>query len=208
MSLSQLARAQQLIACAVQLIARAVRGVLSTNREPWTNHSRPTARDGCAAPRGRRAPSVRPFASSAMSSCACPAAAVSTTPTCCWRAFLSPRRACRPPALRGPLRLRARASRAHASAQGGETPCTPSATRAGMQCNVLPLPEQQTQMALWSMASAPLLLSADLTGVPADSMAILTNPEVGALDRHTIIRFPIGACAGPRGRACIRPTAA
>jgi len=100
----------------------------------------------------------------------------------------------------------------------GETPCTPNATHAGMkvpsqflrfvpaivptdlhaadlaltwrvQCNVLPLPEQQTQMALWSMASAPLLLSADLTNVPNDSMTILTNPEVLAINQDAAVRM-------------------
>jgi hypothetical protein len=45
----------------------------------------------------------------------------------------------------------------------GETPCSSAATKAGMMCSVLPLEEQKTQMAIWSMMSAPLLLSADLS---------------------------------------------
>ena len=45
----------------------------------------------------------------------------------------------------------------------GEPPCSAEATRAGMKCNVLPIEEQKTQLAIWAMANAPLQLSADLT---------------------------------------------
>ena len=72
----------------------------------------------------------------------------------------------------------------------GETPCTPAAKKAGMQCSVLPIEEQKTQMAIWSMASAPLLLSADLTAVPNESMAILTNKEVLRINQDALGRMP------------------
>lgn len=73
----------------------------------------------------------------------------------------------------------------------GETPCSEAATKAGMQCSVLPLEEQKTQMAIWSMASAPLLLSADLTNVSNASMAILTNPDVLRIDQDALGRMPL-----------------
>lgn len=71
----------------------------------------------------------------------------------------------------------------------GETPCTPAATKAGMQCSVLPLAEQRSQLAVWAMASAPLLLSADLTAVPNESMAILTNRDVLAINQDPLGRM-------------------
>jgi len=58
-----------------------------------------------------------------------------------------------------------------------------------MHCSVLPFVEQQTQMAVWSMASAPLLLSADLTQIPADSLDILTNPEALAIDQDAMAQM-------------------
>ena len=72
----------------------------------------------------------------------------------------------------------------------GETPCSAAATAAGMKCSVLPLAEQQTQMAIWSMASAPLLLSADLTNIPNESMAILTNPIALKINQDPQGRMP------------------
>ena len=81
----------------------------------------------------------------------------------------------------------------------GETPCTPAATKAGMQCSVLPFVEQQTQMAVWSMVSAPLLLSADLTQIPADSLNILTNPEALAIDQDAMARMAFRFYSGPDG---------
>ena len=63
-------------------------------------------------------------------------------------------------------------------------------TGAGMKCNVLPIEEQKTQLAIWAMASAPLLLSADLTSIPNASMAILTNREILAINQDALGRMP------------------
>ena len=71
----------------------------------------------------------------------------------------------------------------------GETPCSAAATKAGMKCSVLPLVEQETQMAIWSMVSAPLLLSADLTSIPNNSMALLTNQEALAINQDSLGRM-------------------
>ena len=83
----------------------------------------------------------------------------------------------------------------------GETPCSPAATKAGMQCSVLPIEEQQTQMAIWAMASAPLLLSADLTNIPNSSMAILTNPLALKVNQDVQGRMPFRFISngGPHG---------
>ena len=43
--------------------------------------------------------------------------------------------------------------------------------------------ENRTQMSLWCLLAAPLLQSADLTKVPPESLAIMTNPEVIAVDQ-------------------------
>ena len=61
---------------------------------------------------------------------------------------------------------------------------------AGMKCNVLPIEEQKTQLAIWAMASAPLLLSADLTSIPNASMAILTNREILSINQDALGRMP------------------
>lgn len=83
----------------------------------------------------------------------------------------------------------------------GETPCSPDATKAGMHCSVLPIEEQQTQMAIWAMASAPLLLSADLTNIPNSSMEILTNPLALEINQDPQGRMPFRFISngGPSG---------
>jgi hypothetical protein len=72
----------------------------------------------------------------------------------------------------------------------GETPCSAAATAAGMKCDVLPLAEQQTQLAIWALASAPLQLSADLTAIPPESLALLTNRGVLAINQDALGRMP------------------
>ena len=74
----------------------------------------------------------------------------------------------------------------------GSTPCSDAARKSGMSCSVLTHDEEQTQMALWSMASAPLQMSNDLRAVPAASRAILLNREVIAVQ------------SDPLGRMCFR----
>lgn len=48
---------------------------------------------------------------------------------------------------------------------------------------------EQTQMALWAMASAPLQMSNDLWAVPAASHAILLNREVIAVQSDALGRM-------------------
>lgn len=46
--------------------------------------------------------------------------------------------------------------------------------------------EYQTHMSLWSLLAAPLLAGNDLRSVPPDILAILTNPEVLAVDQDPL----------------------
>merc|ERR1712100_831779 len=50
--------------------------------------------------------------------------------------------------------------------------------------------EEQTQMALWAMVSAPLMMSNDLACLPAESKAILQNREVLAVNQDVLGRMP------------------
>lgn len=48
------------------------------------------------------------------------------------------------------------------------------------------LTEYRTQMTLWSMLSAPLILSCDVSRLSRDEMAVLTNPHVIAIDQDAL----------------------
>lgn len=50
----------------------------------------------------------------------------------------------------------------------------------------LNLDEQRTQMSLWCLLAAPLISSSDLTRLTPDELAILTNPEVIAVDQDPL----------------------
>jgi alpha-galactosidase len=50
----------------------------------------------------------------------------------------------------------------------------------------LTIPERQSMMALWSLASAPLILGTDLTRLNAADLALLTNRAVIAVDQDGI----------------------
>jgi alpha-galactosidase len=43
--------------------------------------------------------------------------------------------------------------------------------------------QERAQVSLWAMMAAPLLIDADLTAIPAESAATLTDPEVIAVDQ-------------------------
>lgn len=43
--------------------------------------------------------------------------------------------------------------------------------------------EERTQMAIWSIVAAPLIMGNDLRNVSADAKAILLNPEAIAIDQ-------------------------
>merc|ERR1712059_47437 len=74
----------------------------------------------------------------------------------------------------------------------GNTPCSAQAKKDGMHCGQLTHDEEQTQMAIWAMASAPLFMSNDLTAMSSSSKAILLNREVLAISQD------------PLGRMCFR----
>lgn len=46
--------------------------------------------------------------------------------------------------------------------------------------------EQRTVMTLWSMARSPLILGANLTKLDTFTTSLLTNPEVIAIDQHSV----------------------
>ncbi|HEY3611910.1 MAG TPA: alpha-galactosidase, partial [Pseudonocardiaceae bacterium] len=48
----------------------------------------------------------------------------------------------------------------------------------------LTVDERQTQLTLWAMANAPLVLGVDLTHLDATDLGLLTNDEVLAVDQH------------------------
>lgn len=50
----------------------------------------------------------------------------------------------------------------------------------------LDLDEQRTQMSLWCLLAAPLISSSDLTNLMPDELAILTDPEVIAVDQDPL----------------------
>ena len=50
----------------------------------------------------------------------------------------------------------------------------------------LTIPERQTQLSLWSLASAPLFLGVDLTNLDSGDLALLKNTAVTAVDQDGI----------------------
>ena len=72
----------------------------------------------------------------------------------------------------------------------GNTPCEGGPKT--MHCNQLTADEELTQMAIWSMASAPLFMSNDLANVPAASKRILQHKGLLAINQD------------PLGRMCFR----
>lgn len=71
----------------------------------------------------------------------------------------------------------------------GNTPCSAAGQKDGMSCQNLTHDEEQTQMALWSMASAPLQMSNDLKAVSGESKAILQNQAVIAVQQDRLGRI-------------------
>ena len=82
----------------------------------------------------------------------------------------------------------------------GNTNCSAQARKDGMHCNSLSHDEEQSQMALWAMASSPLQMSNDLVNVPPASRAILLNREVIAVQSDPLgrmgFRFFLNRSAG------------
>ena len=58
--------------------------------------------------------------------------------------------------------------------------------------------EQQTLMTLWGIARSPLIMGGDLRHLDAKTLALLTNPEVLAVNQHSRDNHPHRADAGTR----------
>jgi hypothetical protein len=58
--------------------------------------------------------------------------------------------------------------------------------------------EQQTLMTLWSIARSPLIMGGDLRHLDAKTLALLTNPEVLAVNQRSCDNHPHRADAGAR----------
>jgi hypothetical protein len=57
----------------------------------------------------------------------------------------------------------------------------PDMLKVGAGC--LSLDQERTQMALWCILAAPLLIGSDLRHMPAESSAILLNTDAIAIDQ-------------------------
>jgi alpha-galactosidase len=58
--------------------------------------------------------------------------------------------------------------------------------------------EQQTLMTLWSIARSPLIMGGDLRHLDAATLALLTNPEVMAVNQRSRANRPQRADEGTR----------
>jgi hypothetical protein len=58
--------------------------------------------------------------------------------------------------------------------------------------------EQQTLMTLWSIARSPLIMGGDLRHLDAKTLALLTNPEVLAINQRSRGNRPLRAEANTR----------
>jgi hypothetical protein len=58
--------------------------------------------------------------------------------------------------------------------------------------------EQQTLMTLWCIARSPLIMGGDLRHLDAPTLALLTNPEVLAVNQKSVENRPHHADAGTR----------
>ena len=59
----------------------------------------------------------------------------------------------------------------------GQTACSTISQQQGMHCRAITPAQEQTQMALWAIFAAPLMMSNDLEAVSSTSRAMLTNRE-------------------------------
>lgn len=58
--------------------------------------------------------------------------------------------------------------------------------------------EERVHFGMWCMMSSPLLIGCDLTKIPAESLRLLTNPELIALNQDTLAlqAYPVSADRG------------
>lgn len=71
----------------------------------------------------------------------------------------------------------------------GNTPCSDVSKHNGLHCNTFTQAEEETVMSLWSLWSAPILMSNDLANIPASSKAILLNKDLLAIDQDALGRM-------------------
>ena len=67
--------------------------------------------------------------------------------------------------------------------------------------------ETRSQMALWSMMSAPLILSSDIGALSSDAIAILGNKSVIAVDQDPLGRMATLVRRGPAADVLLKPLA-
>ncbi len=58
--------------------------------------------------------------------------------------------------------------------------------------------EAQTLLTLWAIARSPLILGSNLTHMDPATLALLTNPEVLAVDQHTAGNHPVDEAGDPK----------
>jgi hypothetical protein len=71
----------------------------------------------------------------------------------------------------------------------GNTPCSNVSRTNGLHCNTFTPAEEQTVMALWSLWSAPLIMSNNLPSIPAASKALLLNKDLLLLNQDPLGRM-------------------
>ena len=73
----------------------------------------------------------------------------------------------------------------------GATNCSAAAKKNGMKCAVANWThvEEELQMAIWAMNSAPIMMSTNVNAIPDASRDILLNAEVLAIDQDPLVSF-------------------
>jgi hypothetical protein len=77
--------------------------------------------------------------------------------------------------------------------------CRFTRNSTGMSCQSVSHDEEQLQMALWSMSSAPLFMSTDVPAIPEASRAILLNRGALAINADPLGRMPFRYRVGASG---------
>ena len=70
----------------------------------------------------------------------------------------------------------------------GQTTCSSISRANGMHCGPITPTQEQTQMAMWAIFAAPLMMSNDLPSVSAHARALLTNAECLRINQDPLAR--------------------
>lgn len=70
----------------------------------------------------------------------------------------------------------------------GQTACSEISEQNGMHCGPVTPTQEQTQMAMWAIFAAPLMMSNDLQAVSSSSRAFLTNAECLRINQDPLAR--------------------